>query len=275
MIDLHCHSLFSDGQHTPQTLIDKAKVVGLKALALTDHDTIAGLTALQAANNSNELTLITGIELSVRWKKYDIHILGYGFDAESPIITEVVARQNESRITRAKAMAECMRLLGIENAYEKACAVAGHERIGRPHFAQVFVDEGMVKERQMAFKRYLQRGKPAYVPTPWISIEEAVSCINGAGGQAVIAHPLKYCLTKLRLHELVTTFKNAGGCGLEVVSGEISETDAKELVGFCQRYELMASSGSDFHSDEFSRISLGRQRQLPVNCTPIWHQWNI
>lgn len=275
MIDLHCHSLFSDGQHTPDALITKAKLAGLKALALTDHDSIEGYAPLQLANVSGELTLIPGIELSARWKKYDIHILGYGFDPNSSIITDLVSRQNESRIERALQMAECMRLLGIENAYEKACEVAGHKRVGRPHFAQVFVDAGMVKDRQMAFKRFLQRGKPAYVPTPWISVEEAVIGINQAGGQAVLAHPVKYCLTKLRLHELIVTFKNAGGSGMEVVSGEISELQAKEMAGLCVRYDLLASSGSDFHSDEFSRISLGRQRQLPVNCTPIWHQWNI
>jgi len=275
MIDLHCHSLFSDGQHTPEVLIAKAKQAGLKALALTDHDSIEGLAPLQQANQSNDLTIISGIELSTRWKKYDIHILGYGFDAQSPVITELIIRQNESRIERARQMAECMRSLGVENAYDKACVVAGHLRVGRPHFAQVFVDEGMVKDRQMAFKRFLQRGKPAYVPTPWISIDEAVAGINASGGQAVLAHPVKYCLTKLRLHELIVAFKNAAGSGMEVVSGEISELQAKEMAGLCVRYDLLASSGSDFHSDEFSRISLGRQRQLPVNCIPIWHQWNI
>lgn len=275
MIDLHCHSNLSDGILTPALLLNKALDAGITILALTDHDTVAGLKDLHEAAISQPITLINGIELSVRWKKYDIHILGLNIDPNDEQITNLIKQQNESRIIRAHQIAEQMNLLGVEDAYEKACQLAGHKRVGRPHFAQVFVDENLAVDRQAAFKRYLGRGRPAYIPTPWISISEAVSGIIGAGGDAVIAHPLKYSLTRAKLHELINEFKIAGGRGLEVVSGEMTVTQIQEMAGLCLRFELLASTGSDYHGDTLSRISLGRQRQLPLNCTPIWHQWNI
>lgn len=273
MIDLHCHSTFSDGSHTPEVLIEKAKLAGLKTLALTDHDTIDGIARFKEAGFSSGINLISGIELSTRWKKYDIHILGYNINPESPQLLNLLQQQNENRINRAKTIGERLAQVGVENAYEKACVFAGHHRVGRPHFAQVLLQEGKVKEAQLAFKKYLGRGKIAYIPTQWISIEEAISAIIEAGGHAVLAHPLKYKLTQSRLQELILLFRSAGGHGLEVVSGDTNEKMAAQMAGFCLRYELLASSGSDFHGDNLSRISLGKQRQLPVNCMPIWDQW--
>lgn len=276
MIDLHCHSHYSDGVLSPKELLEKAINAGIKTLALTDHDTVEGVKVLHQENlrMDNPIQVINGIELSTRWKKYDIHILGFQLDIDHPELTVLINQQNRSRIERARQISLCLAGLGIENAFEKATHLAGHERIGRPHFADVLMNEGKVSDRQAAFKRYLGRGKPAYVPTPWISITEAIEGITAAGGQAVLAHPLKYRLTRTKLHELITDFKAAGGIGLEVVSGEMTVTDVQAMAGACLRYELLSSSGSDFHGDTLSRISLGRQRQLPLNCMPIWHKWN-
>jgi len=273
MIDLHCHSNFSDGLLPPHQLLEKANDAGVKILALTDHDTVEGCKLLRTLETS--IRIINGIELSVRWKKYDIHILGLNIDIDNEAITDLINQQSESRILRARQIAECIETLGIDDVFNKACLLAGHNRIGRPHFAQLFVNEGKVKDMQSAFKRFLGRGKPAYVPTPWISITEAVEGINNAGGHAVIAHPLKYGLTNTRLNGLITEFKEAGGSGMEVVSGEMTQQEVDTLAGLCLRYELLASTGSDYHGDKISRISLGRQRKLPLNCTPVWHQWNI
>jgi len=152
--------------------------------------------------------------------------------------------------------------------------IAGHERVGRPHFAQVLINEGLVLDMKVAFKRFLGQGKPAFVPTLWASIDEVVLAIVHAGGQAVIAHPLKYSLTRSKLHELIQAFKEAGGLGIEVVSGEMTAVDIAQLVAICTRFDLLASSGSDFHSETGSRVGLGRQKPLPANCVPIWQQWN-
>ncbi len=275
MIDLHCHSYFSDGELSPVALLDKALASRLRVLALTDHDTLAGLSALHAAAIGKDITIINGIELSVCWKKYYIHVLGLNINPEEPGIRALVLAQNESRIQRALQIADCLKGCGVENAYQKACDIAGHERVGRPHFAQILMNEGLVPDMKSAFKRFLGQGKAAYVPTVWVSIDNAVASIVEAKGQAVIAHPLKYSLTRTKLHELIKTFKGAGGEGMEVVSGDITTADMMELAGLCTRFELLASTGSDYHGDTLSRIALGHQRPLPVNCTPIWHQWNI
>lgn len=273
MIDLHCHSHHSDGLHSPHDLIKKAVDAGVRLLALTDHDTVAGISALHEANTQASLTLINGIELSTRWKKYDIHIIGLQIDPHNPDLIRLNNQQNESRINRAREIGQRLAHVGLEQAYQKACDLAGHERVGRPHFAQILVNEGLASDRQAAFKRFLGRGRMAYIPTPWLSVADAVAGILAAGGQAVLAHPLKYNLTRTRLHELVSEFKQAGGEGIEVVSGEMTVTQIQEMAGLSLRYNLLASSGSDYHGDGLSRISLGRQRQLPLNCTPIWQQW--
>ena len=273
MIDLHCHSIFSDGALTPEELIQKAIFQQLQCLSLTDHDTVAGYAALnQAALNTN-IKIINGIELSTRWKKYDIHILGYQINPTAEL-NDLIHAQNQSRIERAEHIAASLELLGIEDAYNKACELAGHKRVGRPHFARVLINEGKTRDMKSAFKQFLGRGKSAYVATPWISIKTAVEGIVKSGGQAVIAHPLKYGLTRSKLHELINEFKEAGGEGIEVVSGEMTVTEIREMAATSLRFNLLASSGSDFHSD-VSRINLGRQQQLPVNCKPIWHDWNI
>lgn len=274
MIDLHCHSIFSDGVFTPEELIQRAQSQQIKCLSLTDHDTVAGYTRLMHAAQDSGITIINGIELSVRWKKYDIHILGYQINHTADL-EEVIQQQSNSRITRAEQIGASLDSMGLEDSYLKACAIAGHKRVGRPHFAKVLVNEGRARDMQAAFKQFLIRGRGAYVPTPWISIEQAVKAIINAGGTAVIAHPLKYGLTRTKLHELIKEFKDAGGMGIEVVSGEMTVAQIQDVAGLSMRFKLLASSGSDFHSDTASRTNLGRQAQLPINCTPIWHNWTI
>jgi predicted metal-dependent phosphoesterase TrpH len=137
------------------------------------------------------------------------------------------------------------------------------------------VNDGVVEDAQAAFKRFLGRGKPAYVPTEWLSLHDAVAVIHQAGGQAVLAHPVKYKLTRTKLNELIRAFKDAGGAGMEVVSGMMMSSDILYIAGLCNRFELLASTGSDYHGDAMSRVGLGQQQLLPAGCTPIWEQWGI
>lgn len=274
MIDLHCHSTFSDGALSPEDLIQRAIKHNITCLSLTDHDTMEGYSRLLKAAEGKPITIVNGIELSVRWKKYDLHILGYHITSTDEM-AQLIDSQRTSRITRAHQIGLALETKGISDAYQKACIIAGHQHVARPHFAQLLVHEGRARDMQAAFKQFLARGRPAYVPTPWVSLEDAVACIHQTKGQAVIAHPLKYGLTRTKLHELINVFKEAGGAGIEVVSGEITSTQIKEMAGTATRFNLLASSGSDFHNDKGSRIPLGRQQQLPINCTPIWHNWTI
>lgn len=273
MFDFHVHSLFSDGLHTPAELVHKAVSAELWALALTDHDTVEGLPALHQAATHTSLQIIDGIEISARWKKLDIHIVGLGIDPQHSAMMQLITAQNTHRIARARLIGERLSACGVADAYEKASAIAGHARVGRPHFAQVCVNEGLVSDRQVAFKRFLGRGKRAFEPTIWVDVSEAVEAISTAGGIAVLAHPHHYKLTRTRLNELTLAFKEAGGRGLEVVSGAMMATQMAELTGLCTRHGLLASSGSDFHGDGISRVPLGRQQSLPVHCNPIDKQW--
>lgn len=274
MIDLHCHSNFSDGALSPEELIQKAQQQQLQCLSLTDHDAILGYPSLLKAAASIPIKIINGIELSTRWKKHELHILGYQIQ-HTKELEQLLQKQNQSRIDRALHISDALNMYGVSDAYSKACQLAGHARIGRPHFAQVLVNEGKVRDLAAAFKQFLGRGKKAFVSTQWISVAEAVEGIIAAGGQAVIAHPLKYGLTRSKLHELINEFKEVGGVGIEVVSGEMTVSEVNEMAATSLRFDLLASSGSDYHSDKGSRVNLGGQKQLPAHCTPIWHEWNI
>lgn len=275
MIDLHCHSNLSDGLLSPELLLDKALAHKVAVLALTDHDTIIGLTHLHQYALNKPIKIINGIELSARWKNHDIHILGLNFNLKNDLLIELIDQQTLSRINRAQAIAAKIEQLGIVDVFEKAKKIAGHSRIGRVHFAQVIMQEKNLTDKQQAFKCYLGRGKPAYVPTQWASVDAIVTAINMAGGQAVIAHPLKYKLTQTKLEQLILAFKQAGGIGFEVVSGEMTLAQVQQAAKLCLHFDLLASTGSDYHGDGLSRVAVGRQRSLPLGCTPIWQHWEF
>lgn len=274
MIDLHCHSTYSDGALTPLALIEKAKANQVRCLSLTDHDSVAGYPELLEAAQTYSIAIIPGIEFSTRWKKYEIHILGYQMQFTSSF-NALIGRQIDNRIERAQRIAQALEQIGVNNAYAKACELAGHERAARPHFAKILVIEGKARDLQAAFRQYLVRGRCAYIETAWLSVAEAVAGIQAAGGKAVIAHPLKYGLTRSKLHELINEFKEAGGVGLEVVSGAMNVSEINEIASLCHKMGLLASSGSDFHSELFSSVSLGKQKKLPESCRPIWSEWTI
>lgn len=275
IVDLHCHSNYSDGALSPLSLLDLASQASVNMLALTDHDTVAGLDTLHQAARDKQLgiVVVNGVELSVRWKKHDIHVLGLHIDYTDATFLKVIKKQQDSRQCRALMIAKKLKTIGVDDAFAKACAIAGHEQIGRLHFAELLVKEGVTTDIQNGFKRFLGRGKCAFVPTLWIDLAEAVNVIKKAGGDAVIAHPLKYGLTRTKLAELIGAFKQAEGSGLEVISGQMNEAQISETAGLCERFQLLASTGSDFHRVDTAYRGIGGQRQLPINCKPIWQQW--
>ena len=272
MIDLHCHSIYSDGLLSPKALLERAQQAGLSMLALTDHDTVAGTIELQKLNDS-KLRIIPGIELSTQWKKYDVHILGLNVDTQSPELRAIMQEQQDCRIIRAQAIGEALQRCGLSQAYAKACDLAGHPKIGRAHFAQLLVQEGYVRDIKAAFSTYLGKGKVAYIPVTWAKLETIVAVILEAKGQPVIAHPLKYKMTRTKLQEFFLAFKELGGTGIEVVSGDMPTEDIQFLTKMCKKFSFLASSGSDFHGEGYSRVGLGRQKALPEDCVPVWTVW--
>lgn len=271
--DLHCHSTASDGSLSPAQLIARAIEQGVDVLALTDHDGTEGVTEAQQAAEMTALTVIPGVEISVTWGSYTIHIIGLNVDKNNEVLKRGLAEIRQYRQERAEKIAERLEKSGIKGAYEGARQFASPVMLGRVHFAKFLVEAGHAKSINDVFKRYLVRNKPGYVSGNWTSLEQAVSWINDAGGQAVIAHPARYKMTATKLRRLITEFKATGGAGIEVVSGRQHPEEVKNLAKLANDFDLLASRGSDFHSPDNTWVELGRIPELPRHVTPIWQSW--
>jgi predicted metal-dependent phosphoesterase TrpH len=269
--DLHCHSVVSDGTLTPEQLAERAYANGVRLWALTDHDELGGQARAQIAASALGMDYLPGVEISVTWMGQTIHIVGLGIDASHAGILEGLRRTREGRGNRAKQMAEQLLKAGIPGAYEGALLFAGNqELISRTHFARFLVEQGICKDTDQVFKRYLVEDKPGYVPHLWATLDDAVAWIKGAGGAAVIAHPGRYKLNAMQMDELYKHFKEIGGMAIEVITGSHSPNQYQTYGKIAQHYGFLASRGSDFHDPEESYIDLGTLPHLPDHLTPVW-----
>ncbi|MGV6826370.1 MAG: PHP domain-containing protein [bacterium] len=272
--DLHTHSTASDGTLSPTALVEAAASAGVQYLALTDHDTLEGISEAVAAAHLRSLTVIPGVEISVTWNKRTIHMLGLGVDPEHQQLQAGLAGLRAFRDTRAQSIAKRLADHGIEGAYEGASGYANGGLISRTHFARFLVEKGHAKDVRQVFKRFLVNGKPGHVRGEWANLEEAITWVKEAGGVAVIAHPARYKLTGAKLRRLLTEFKAAGGQGLEVISGSHSVDECHRMAQFARDFSLLASVGSDFHSPDNSwNRELGNLADLPPGCRPVWEAW--
>lgn len=292
LFDLHSHTSYSDGALSPAELIKRAQAAGVDVLAITDHDTVAGIiafqddlqTRLQAdlqtdlatasdVETTGELKLLPGVELSSQWNAIGIHIIGLNIQLDSTGLREALAKQQQTRLKRAGIIAERLSRKGFPDLLPSVIQAAGHGTIGRPHFArQLLAIEG-VKSTDEAFQKYLGTGKTGDVKKVWAPLEEVVGWIRVAGGTAVLAHPDKYCLSHTKLRALVSDFKAAGGEAIEVVSGHQIACKTKNLSELCLQYDLRASCGSDFHKPGQHWAEVGKQSALPGACRPVWDLW--
>ncbi|MGR8931664.1 MAG: PHP domain-containing protein [Gammaproteobacteria bacterium] len=268
--DLHCHSIASDGALTPTELVRRACEQGVTVLGLTDHDTVGGLAEGRNAAEELGLHFVDGIELSATYLNQCLHIVGLNIDPDHPVLTEGLSQQHATRAVRAHKIAEKLEKKGVSGAYESVRDAAGDGEITRSHFADLLVRRGLVKDQQDAFDRYLSKGKSAFVPTQWIAMEDAVAWIRQAGGVAVLAHPLRYNLSFKWMNRAMAAFREAGGQGVEVVTGRASLEDIRLSAQFAVRNKLYASVGSDFHSPDNQWVELGRLATLPVELQPVW-----
>ena len=249
IVDFHTHSLASDGALTPLELVRRAKAAGVRQFALTDHDTTAGYLSVRHTSEADEVGLISGVELSCRWATTTVHVVGLNFDADASQIIAVVEQLTQAREERAKKIAMRLAGVGIDGALEGAKAVANESQIGRPHFATWMVEAGAVNSVTEAFDKYLGAGKIGDVKMFWPPLSDVVQAITQAGGVAILAHPLKYRLTGMKLRALINDFKAAGGGAIEVLNGRQPESDLKRLSQLAEGNGLMCSVGSDFHRD--------------------------
>jgi len=271
-VDLHTHTNASDGTLSPAELVRDAHAAGVQMLAITDHDTVAGLDSL-ALPLPDGLRLIPGIELSANWRNTAIHIVGLNIDPDDSNLRAGIAQQHRARTERAAIIAERLEKVGFTDVLAGAQREAGRELVGRPHFARYLVSSGQIKDVNTAFKRHLGRGKRGDVRDGWPEIATVINWIHTAGGAAVLAHPAKHKLTNLRLEELCRDFVTAGGDALEVISGFQNMSLTQKLARLANRHGLQASVGSDFHMPGQPWARLGCVPQLPSDSRPVWRDW--
>lgn len=273
--DLHSHSTASDGTLTPAELVRQARAAGIDVLALTDHDTTEGLAEAEREAKAVGIGFVTGVEISVTWNAQVVHIVGLGMNPADSALQEGLAGLRAFRDWRAKEMGRRLEKRGIEDAYEGAKALSNGRLISRTHFGRFLVNRGYAPDMRKVFQQYLTHGKPGHVAGRWAQLEDAVQWIRGAGGQAVIAHPARYPMTRSKLRRLIGEFAEAGGCAMEVVSSSHSKDEMHTMARHAADFALMASAGSDFHDPAIPWVKLGHLPGLPDNALPIWRDWRI
>lgn len=247
--------------------------MGVTHLALTDHDTVAGLTEAATEASLQGIALIPGVEFSSQWQGLGVHIVGLQFDIAHPALQQALAQQSTARQARAIEIDRRLAKVGIRGALAGAERIASGALVGRPHFAQYLVEHGAVPSVAAAFKRYLGAGKIGDVKQGWLDVSAVVSAIVVSGGTAVLAHPLKYKITLTRLRRLLAEFCAAGGQAIEVSSGPQTPSETKSLAELAKSLGLSASCGSDFHTPTNAWQELGAYAAMPVGLTPVWQSW--
>lgn len=253
-LDLHLHSTASDGFCAPAEVIERAFEVRLDVIALTDHDTTAGVAEAREAAEDLPIHVIPALEVSSTWKGHDIHVLGYFVDPEAPVLARYTEHARSRRAERMREMIARLESIGIDVAFEDVREAAGDEvgSLARPHLAQALVDRGHVSSMREAFDRYIADDGPGFVPTRVQSPTEAVELIRAAEGLAVWAHP-----PRDRIPDLLPKLVSAGLRGIETYRPNNPPDQVRELESWARRYDLTVTGGSDWHGRERGR-DLGR-----------------
>ncbi|MBQ4768203.1 PHP domain-containing protein [Pectobacterium versatile] len=272
LYDLHSHTTASDGLLTPTALVSRAVDMRVSVLAITDHDTTAGLDEAQnaIAQQGLPLRLIPGVEISTLWENHEIHIVGLGMDIAHPALTGLLQQQAECRQNRAEQIAARLEKNRIPDALAGAQRLATGGQITRAHFARYLIELGIAANMNQVFKKYLAKGKIGYVPPQWCTIPQAIEAIHQSGGMSVLAHPGRYDLTAKWLKRLLATFAESGGIAMEVAQCQQAPDERTQLGRYARDFNLMASQGSDFHLP-CAWIELGRKLWLPADVEPVWH----
>ncbi|KZM40053.1 phosphotransferase [Marinomonas sp. SBI22] len=273
-IDLHTHSTCSDGMLTPTELLTKAKEQNIEVFSLTDHDTLTGLQEAQTAADKLGIKLVPGVELSVQWSGIPLHMVVLGFDKENDVLTSIVEKNQETRLERAKRIAQLLVKQGLPDLYEKAVLEAGPSQIGRPHFARVMVREGLVKDENKAFDQYLGNKRLGKLRDVWPALEEVVPDLAKTSCDLVMAHPKRYPLTLTKLRRLMTLFSELGGNAMEVSSGNENPQSVRLLETISRDLGLSVSVGSDFHGPYGPWCEVGKFTSIQeASLNPLWHKW--
>jgi predicted metal-dependent phosphoesterase TrpH len=279
-VDLHSHSIASDGLLTPEEVATRARDGGVDIWALTDHDETKGLAAARAAAEGMGMRFVDGVEISVTWRPQPadegttIHMVGLQIDPANPALQAGLKQIRAGRDERAERMARDLEIAGIPGALEGAKKYATNpELLSRSHFARFLVEAGKARSTHQVFGNFLTEGRPGYVAYQWATLPEAMEWIRGAGGVAVVAHPGRYKLGGQQLAQFFDEFKDLGGSAIEVMTGSHTTEQYNHFAEVARCYGFMASRGSDYHGPGESRIEPGQLPPLPSDLTPVWHDW--
>lgn len=256
-IDLHAHTIASDGSLTPTELVQLAIDSQLRAVAITDHDTVDGVAEALTAGEKSGLEVVPGVELSTDLRGKTVHMLGYFFDHKNEPMLEKLAWAKRVRAERNDKIIARFAELGIDMTLDEVKAEAGGDVVGRPHFARVLFNKGVVSTMQEAFDVYLSREGKAYIPKFRFTPEESVGLILDAGGLPVLAHPREYKWSPLELDAAVGDLCELGLVGMEVLYSTHRPSQVSIYQDIVQRRGLLPTGGSDFHGDNKPDIRLG------------------
>jgi|WetSurMetagenome_2_1015567.scaffolds.fasta_scaffold114989_2 3',5'-nucleoside bisphosphate phosphatase len=264
LVDLHVHTSASDGRYAPAELVSRAVKAGLTVLAITDHDTVGGITpALEAAQNFPKLTIIPGVEINTDVAGGEAHILGYFIDYNDAALLGKLQEMRNSRQERAQKMVAKLATLGMPLSWDRVTQIAATDSIGRPHIAQALLEKGYISSLKEAFEKYIgKKDHPAFVERSKLTPAEASRLIVKAGGLPVLAHPL----TMAEPEAMIKHLKTAGLVGIEVYYGTYQAPDISRLLALTSKYHLIATGGSDYHGlDEATETGLG-QSGVPMKA---------
>ena len=254
-IDLHTHSTFSDGTFTPLQLVKYAEEKGLKAFALTDHDTTEGIK--EAKSIETNVEVISGVEISTRYDKKEIHIVGLYVNENDADLNKQLKYYREKRVTRNFEILEKLNSLGVDITIDDVKESCTGDVISRAHIAKALVSKGFVGSYTEAFDRYLGDNKCAYVPRETLNYEESMELITKAGGVPVLAHPLLYKMSDTNLENMMVKLRQKGLMAVEVYYSTHSNSDTQHVMAMANRVGLIYSGGSDFHGATKPKIDMG------------------
>ncbi len=279
-VDLHTHTLISDGTFSPEQLVQAAVDLKIQILAVTDHDTMDGLERAQNYAQDHDIQIISGVEVSSQWsrpntkKSYGVHIVALNMQDEAPI-RAMLENQKKIRAERAKVIRQLLEKCIDFDIYPDVIAQVDGEadRVTRTHIAKALVEKNIVSRPQQAFDRFLKEGKKAFVKFEGVGLKETIEIIHASGGLAVLAHPTRYDLSATNIRYLIELFAVSGGDAVELPPS-IEPASTRQMVDrMIQQFNLAVSIGSDFHGDNMPWIKLGQTPRVNQGQSGIWERF--
>ena len=279
-VDLHTHSNISDGTLSPEQLVHAAIEKGIHTLALTDHDTMDGLSQAEQSAKDLPLTIISGVEISSQWsrpatkKSYGVHIVALNMQKPEPLMI-LLEQQKQIRAIRAKQICDLLiPLIGQDIYADVVAKVDGiADRVTRTHIAKTLVEKGVVSRSQQAFDKYIKEGKKAYVKFDGLGLEQTIQIIHESAGYAILAHPTKYDLSATNVRYLIEIFAKFGGDAVELPPASEPASTRQMIDRMVAEHGLKVSVGSDFHGENMPWVRLGNIPRVKDDQVGIWNSF--